>query len=90
MKAFEAYIFVGRKILYLRICESWVRITQKNDPQMANPQTATFCGRSPKLKIFKSANLLICDLRNLFTDRPPLKGGHNTLCLILVKYTCEL
>jgi hypothetical protein len=28
---------------------------------------------------FKSANLLICDLRNIFADRPPLLNSINRL-----------
>ncbi len=30
------------------------------------------CGRSANINKFKSANLWICDLRNLFADHPPL------------------
>jgi hypothetical protein len=36
-------------------------------------------------KLFKSANLRICYLRNLFVDRPPLSATLNILQKILMK-----
>jgi hypothetical protein len=44
-------------------------------PQIANPQTATFSeGRklNKNVLILKIADLWICDLQNLFADRPSL------------------
>ncbi len=37
-------------------------------PQIANQEIATFAEGSPIYKRMKSANLRICDLRNLFAD----------------------
>ncbi len=62
---------------------------QKWGPQIANCKervgirNSAYChifGRSAILTNFKSANLRICDLQNLFTDRPPL-------CIPEVYYT---
>jgi hypothetical protein len=53
--------------------KNWVRTLQIRKLQKINgPQIASshICGRPANLK--KSANLLICDLRNLFADHPPL------------------
>jgi hypothetical protein len=41
-------------------------------PQSSNPQSVTFMEGPQSNKLFKSANLRICDLRTLFADRPPL------------------
>jgi hypothetical protein len=46
------------------------------------------CGKSNKL--FKSANLPICDIRYFFADHPPLKNtgrGHRVRC---VKFFCYI
>ncbi len=48
------------------------QITKRLDPQIANPQRVTFAESPQSDKLFKSANLRICDSRNLFADRPPL------------------
>ncbi len=44
--------------------DNWVA-NCKSDPQIVNPQMLHLW------KIFKSENLRICDLRNLFVDRQP-------------------
>ncbi len=41
-------------------------------PQTPNPQIATFAKDTQFKLIGKSASLRICNLRNLFTDCPPL------------------
>jgi hypothetical protein len=38
------------------------------------------CGSSENYYLIKSANLQICDLRNLFADRPPLIGVLLMVC----------
>ncbi len=48
-------------------------------PQIANLQIATLA-EGPKFnKLYKYANLLICNLPNLFADRPPLTNSQNVL-----------
>jgi hypothetical protein len=65
--------------MYLRICVS-LKSAKKNlqiakicSPHIANPQTATFA-EDPQIYKKKSVNLRICDLRNLFADRPNFEG----------------
>jgi hypothetical protein len=41
--------------------------------QIQNSQSAIIAECPQTNKLFQSANLQICDLWNLFTDRPPLK-----------------
>jgi hypothetical protein len=58
--------------MYLHVSEvlslqkNWVRKSQIRKSQFRN------CGSFANIKIFKSANLRICDLRNLFADHPSL------------------
>jgi hypothetical protein len=56
--------FVLAKILCLQIA----------NPQITNPQSATFTECMQTNKLFKSANLRICDFRYIFADRPPLRN----------------
>ncbi len=76
-------IFVRSKIMYLRICGSFKSaiigpINRKSanskkiyGPQIANLKIVTFA-EGPQITKILSAYLRICDLRNLFEDRPPL------------------
>ncbi len=48
-------------------CKKWC-------PQIADPQSTALAEGSQIFKIFKSANLRFCKLRNLFADPPPLKS----------------
>jgi hypothetical protein len=67
-------IFVRTNRMYLRTCGSYKSANHKKDsarksqihkvPHLRNVRKSN--------KLFKSAHLRICDLRNLFADRPPL------------------
>jgi hypothetical protein len=70
--------------MYLRTVESFMSANRKKIG-FANPQRVTFA-EGPQIrkgshlrkvrktnKVFSSTNLRICDLRNLFADRPTLK-----------------
>jgi hypothetical protein len=71
----ELYILVGRKVCICGLAEVLsLQITKRLCPQIANPQSATFVEVLQSNKIFKSANLRISDLWNLFADRPPLEN----------------
>ncbi len=81
-------IFLRREMMYLRICGSKsTKIGPANSKKIgfANPQIATLA-KSPLIKdIFQSANLRICDLRNLFLDRPPLAFS---VCQFVPCFSC--
>jgi hypothetical protein len=65
-------IFEGRKSMHLRTCGSVKSAYHKIlAPQIIIPQSATFLEGRKANKLFKSANLRICDLWNLFVDHPP-------------------
>jgi hypothetical protein len=57
--------------MHLRNLRS-LQITKKIGSQSSNPQSVTFMEGPQSNKLFKSANLRICDLRNLFADHPSL------------------
>jgi hypothetical protein len=61
-------IFVRRKGMYLRTYDSF-KSENRQKIGFANPQRKV----RKSNKLFKSPNLRICDLRNLFADRPTLK-----------------
>jgi hypothetical protein len=67
-------VFVRRNNMYLRTCGGLSpQITKKIGSAIRNSVKSHICGRSTNLtNLFKSENLRICDLRNLFADRPPL------------------
>jgi hypothetical protein len=59
--------------MHLRTCGSVKSAHHKKlGPQITIPRSATFSEGREANKLFKSANLRICDLWNLFVDRPPL------------------
>jgi hypothetical protein len=98
--AISLYLKTVPKIMYLRICGSFnsVKIIGFANCKSANRKKYVFRKLQHLLKIrksmkiyFRPANLRFCDLRNLFSDRPPLlfsktaiihdirkKRGHST------------
>ncbi len=65
--------FVRRKSMYLLTCGSFKSATHKK-VRSANRKSAKSNLRKVRKssKLFRSAKLRICDLRNLFPDLPPL------------------
>jgi len=62
--------------MHLRTCGP--QITKS--PKIANPQSVILRKVHKSNKLLNSANLRICDLRNLFADRPPLLAKYCYLC----------
>ncbi len=74
--------------MYLRTFRRFMSTNHKKrlGPQNKNPQSATFAGS--KNKLVKFATLRICDLRNLFADRPPLIVHNISYTSPLSQYSC--
>jgi hypothetical protein len=74
----EHYCYICKEkkyVQYLRTCGGFKSANPKKIGS-ANGKSAKshICGRSANIKkLFKCANLQICDLQNLFADHPPLQ-----------------
>jgi hypothetical protein len=79
IRAFEAYIYKDRNDVFadLQIFRPAKNLVRKSEirkllmNEFANPQITSFTEGPLIYELFKPAILQICDLQNLFADRPP-------------------
>jgi hypothetical protein len=69
--------------MYLRTCGS-VKSANHKKIESVNCKSAHLWKVCKSNKLFKSANFLLCDMRNLFADRPPFIA--NTECCFRHSY----
>jgi hypothetical protein len=83
-------IFVRRKIMYT-IC-GFAEVLSPQIIGFANCKSTNchICGSSPNIKNHSSAKLRICDMRNLFADRPPLLLLKAKWCWIYTNHNSEI
>ncbi len=68
---------------YLQVENLHLRRAEALSPQIKNPQSVTFAEVRKYNKLFKAAYFRICDLRNLFSGRPPLMYCTYTVVLYI-------